>query len=128
MSLLKSEDSQKWINSFVAVVSIIVGFVTIRFVGQLGEWFDLEAKINHFVLVAQGLGFVIGLAVFVFVVKNKSALTHLQDVYGELLKVVWPDKDSVVKVTIGIIVGLIILSSIFVGVDYLIRTILELLY
>ncbi|GAB4009705.1 MAG: hypothetical protein Fur0010_00920 [Bdellovibrio sp.] len=128
MSLLKSEDGQKWINSFVAIISIIVGFIAIRLAGQLGEWFDLEAKINNFVLVAQGFGVVIGLAVFVLLVKNKQAVTHMQEVYSELLKVVWPDKDTVVKVTFGIIVALIILSSIFVGVDFLIRKSLELLY
>lgn len=128
MSLLKSEDGQKWINSFVAIISIIVGFISIRLAGQLGEWFDLEAKINNFVLVAQGFGVVMGLAIFVLLVKNKQAVAHMQEVYSELLKVVWPDKDTVVKVTFGIVVALIILSSIFVGVDFLIRKSLELLY
>lgn len=128
MSLLKSEDGQKWINSFVAIISIITGFIAIRLAGQLGEWFDLEAKINNFVLVAQGFGVLIGLAIFILLVKNKQAVTHMQEVYSELLKVVWPDKDTVVKVTFGIVVALIILSSIFVGVDFLIRKSLELLY
>lgn len=128
MSLLKSEDGQKWINSFVAILSIIIGFISIRFAGQLGEWFDLEARIDNFVLVAQGFGVFVGLATFIILVKHKQAASHMQEVYSELLKVVWPDKDTVTKVTFGIVVALIILSSIFVGVDFLIRKFLEFLY
>ena len=48
--------------------------------------------------------------------------------HDELVKVVWPDKDTVIKVTIGIVISTAILSSIFVGVDYSFRMILDLIY
>jgi len=128
MSIVKSEDSRKWINSFVAILSILAGFVTIRFMEQMGEWFDLEAKVNHFLYLSQGIGITIGLVTFIGVIKNKAASTHMQEVFDELVKVVWPDRDSVVKVTIGIIIGVSIISSILVGVDFSFRKLLSLIY
>ena len=128
MSLIKSADSKKWINSFVAIVSILTGYIVVRFVGQLGEWFDLEARVNHFLMISQGVGIFCGLSTFMFIIKNTAAFGHLKEVYAELVKVVWPDKDSVVKSTIGIVVGLSILSGIFVAVDYFFRFLLSLIY
>lgn len=128
MSLIKAEDSQKWINFFVVIISALTGFLFIRFLGQMGEWFDLEAKIPYFTGVSQAGGIVLGLIVFIVIQKNKSSRTHLNEVYSELVKVIWPDSESVVKSTIGILIGLTILSCIFVSVDYLCREGLNLLY
>ncbi|SRR5690606_19780281 len=128
MSIVKKEDGKKWINAFVAIISIISGFLTIRFVGQLSEWFDLEAKVNNFVLISQAVGVVVGLAMFIGIFKSKNASSHLSEVYDELVKVVWPDRDTVFKVTVGIVISLAIVSAIFVGVDYLFRALLDLFY
>lgn len=128
MSIVKKEDGKKWINAFVAVISIISGFLTIRFIGQLSEWFDLEAKINNFVLISQAIGVVVGLSMFIGIFKSKNASSHLIEVYDELVKVVWPDRDTIFKVTIGIVISLAIVSAIFVGVDYMFRALLNLFY
>lgn len=128
MSIVRKEDGKKWINSFVAVVSIITGFLAIRFIQQLSEWFDLEAKVDNFVLISQGVGVVVGLALFIGIFKSKSASSHLGEVYDELVKVVWPDRDTIFKVTVGIVISLAIVSAIFVGVDYLFRAMLDLFY
>lgn len=128
MSIIKAEDSKKWINFFVALVSILCGYVVIKFLGQMGEWFDLEAKVPYFIGVSQGIGIVIGLSVFLGVKSNKSASEHLNEVYSELVKVIWPDSESVVKSTIGILVGLSILSLIFIAVDNGFRWLLNTIY
>jgi preprotein translocase subunit SecE len=128
MSLLKAEDSKKWINSFVAILSILVAFISIRFLGQMSEWFDLEAKINNLQYISQGVGIAAGLLTFILTVKNKSASTLLNEVYGELLKAVWPDKDTILKLTVGLVISLSIVSGIFVGFDFLFRKLLELIY
>ena len=111
-----------------AIFSITVGFVSIRFFDQLGDWFDLEAKIGYFLALKQGAGIAIGLLLFIFIQKNQEAVTHLKEVYDELVKVIWPDKDSVVKVTIGIIIAVSIVSGVFVLVDYIVQQLLNLLY
>ena len=126
MSIIKSEDSKKWINALLAVLSAITGFVCIRFFEQMGEWFDLEAKVSNFPIVVQVVGIVVGIIVFISVAKNKSASAHLNEVYGELAKVVWPNKDDVLKITIGLIFALSIVSGLFVLVDFSFRKLLEL--
>lgn len=128
MSIIKAEDNKKWINTFIALIAILVGFLVIRFLGQMGEWFDLEAKIPYFVGVSQGAGALLGLVVFLAIRGNNSAKEHLNEVYSELVKVIWPDSESVVKSTIGILIGLSILSVIFVGVDYVFRWLLNQIY
>ncbi|PIP90615.1 MAG: preprotein translocase subunit SecE [Bdellovibrionales bacterium CG12_big_fil_rev_8_21_14_0_65_38_15] len=128
MSIVKKEDSKKWINSFVAIISIIAGFLAIRFTLQMSEWFDLEAKVNNFIIISQGIGVVVGLSVFIGIFKSKNTSALLSEVYDELVKVVWPDKDTIFKVTVGIVISLSIVSAIFVGVDYMFRALLDLFY
>ena len=128
MSIVKSEDGQKWINAFKAIISILVAIVTIRFAETMGEWFELESKITYFLAVSQGLGVFAGLVTFLTITKNKLASTHLDEVYAELVKVVWPDKDSVIKVTIGIVIATVFVSGFFVLIDFTFRKILNLLY
>jgi len=128
MTLVRVEDGKKWINTFVAILSILAGFVAIRFMAQLGEWFDLEAKVTSYLAVSQAVGILIGLGTFIGVLKNKNASTHMQEVYSELVKVVWPDKDSIMKMTVGLVIAVSVISGIFVLVDFTFRKILELLY
>ena len=127
MSLIKSEDSKKWINSFVAIVSAISGIIDIRFSEQMGEWFDLEAKIPNFPITVQVVGILIGLVVFISITKNRNASSYMDEVYAELVKVVWPNKDEVIKITIGLLIALSIVSGIFVFIDFGFRKILELI-
>lgn len=128
MSIIKSEDEKKWLNAFVAIMSALAAFICIRFFYQLGEWFDLESKIKYFFAISQGVGIVIGVTTFATILKHKKAYKYLKEVYGELVKVIWPDRDSVVKLTIGLMIALAIISGILVLVDYIFRTLLSLIY
>ena len=128
MSFIKSEDSKKWINALVAIFSGIVGFVVYRFALQLSVWFDLEAKISGFTNIAQALGAVVGIAAFFIVINNKKSSGYLEEVYHELLKVVWPTKDQTVKITVGLLISLVIVSAIFVTIDLIFKKILEFVY
>jgi preprotein translocase subunit SecE len=128
MSIIKAEDNKKWINFFVALISMLCGYLVIKFLGQMGEWFDLEARVSYFIGVSQGIGILLGLSVFLIVKKNETARDHLDEVYSELVKVIWPDSESVVKSTIGILIGLSILSLIFIAVDNGFRWVLNTIY
>lgn len=128
MSIIKSEDSRKWISLLVAIVSAIVGYSVFKFAGQLANWFDLEAKFSSFNLVAQGLGFMAGVGVFAYLMVNKKTSSYLDEVYSELLKVVWPDKDKTTKATVGIAIALVIVAGIFTVVDIVFKKLLHLIY
>lgn len=128
MSIIKSEDQKKWVNAFIALVSALLAFVMIKFFYQMGEWFDLEAKIPYFQGVVQGLAVVLAVVIYFTIFMNKKVSVYLDEVYGELVKVVWPEQDSVVKMTIGIVIALSIVSGILVLIDYMFRYILNLIY
>ena len=128
MAKVKVSTGKKWINSFVAVISILVGMIAISFIEQLSDWFDLEAKVQYFEMVRQFLGVLIGLITYVSVMKNAKAVGHLTEVYDELVKVVWPEKDLVLKLTVGIVISVSIISSMFVLTDFLFQKILEQIY
>lgn len=128
MLTVRSEDARKWINFFVALVSVILCYTVIVFLGQVGEWFDLEAKVRYYEGISQGVGILSGLVSFVVLTKKKASATFLKEVYDELVKVVWPERETVVRVTFVVIVGVAVLSSIFVGADYVFRQLLELVY
>jgi preprotein translocase subunit SecE len=128
MSIIKSEDSGKWINALVAIAAVLAGFVVTKFVDQMGAWFDLETKISSFSVVSQGLGVFAGALVFIFILKNSKTSGYLEDVYNELLKVVWPSKDATTKMTIGIAIALVVVAGIFVFVDFAFKKILSFVY
>jgi preprotein translocase subunit SecE len=128
MSIIKSEDSSKWINALVAIAAVLSGFVVTKFADQMSAWFDLETKISNFSVLSQGLGVATGILVFVFVLKNDKTSSYLSEVYNELLKAVWPSKDATLKMTIGIAIALVVCSGIFVFVDFVFKKILSFVY
>lgn len=128
MSIIKSEDSRKWITALTVIASVLAGYVVYKFMGQLGDWFDLETRIASFSVVAQGVGFATGVGTFIYILKNHDTSSYLQEVYNELLKVVWPSKDATIKMTIGIAIALVIVAAIFTTVDFIFKHILEFVY
>ena len=125
---IELKDSKRWINSFLAILSVLFGMICISFFEQLGEWFDLEAKVQYFQAVIQVSGVLLGLVFFLYCSINKSSVSLLNEVYAELVKVVWPERDVVIKLTIGVVVGVTIISSIFVLTDFVFQKLLDLLY
>ena len=128
MSIIKSEDSRKWITALTVIASVLAGFVVYKFANQLGAWFDLEAKVAQYGLISQALGFFAGAGTFVYILKNSDTSSYLQEVYNELVKVVWPSKDATTKMTIGIAIALVIVAGIFTVVDLIFKKILEFVY
>lgn len=122
------QENNKWINSFIAILGVIVTYVGIKFFNQLGESFDLEAKIPRYEFAVQGIGILLGLLTFLIIFKSQKAMGHMREVYGELSKVVWADRDVVIRITIGLMIALSIISGIFVLVDFSFRKVLELIY
>jgi len=128
MAALKKADSKKWINALVAIAAILLGYICISFFEQLNDWFALESKVASFEMIAQGLGITIGLVTFILITRNVKAKTYLDEVYGELVKVIWPENDSTIKLTVGIIIAVAISAVVLGIIDYLVRKLFGLLY
>ena len=123
-----STEQRKWMNTAIALLSMIVGYVFMTFFGQLGEWFELESKISHYTFVVQGVAVVVGVETFVFISKYRQTADYIQEVFGELSKVVWPDKNSNVRHTIGIIIGVGIVGFLLGLFDFGVSRLLNLIY
>lgn len=110
MSVTSQDSGKKWIQSSVAVVCIILAYILIKFFTQLGEWLQLESVVTNYMAISQFVSVLIALGVFAYVMKNNKTKTFLEEVYGEAIKVVWPDKNETVKHTIGIMIGVTIVG------------------
>lgn len=100
----KSEGS-KWIQTSVAIACMLLGYVLISFFETLSGWFELESKIPSYTAISQVLSVLVAIGVFVYIMKNPKTSTFLEEVYAEVVKVVWPDKNETVRHTIGIMIG-----------------------
>ncbi len=125
MSILKSDDRKKWISTFVMLCSALIGYTLIRFMFQLGEWFDLESQVKYYLGISQVSGLIAGIIAFAAIMKNKVAYAYLDEVFEELVKVVWPEKDTVVKLTVGIVIAIAIVSAILLLIDWMARGLLS---
>ncbi len=102
----------------------------LRFFNQLGEWFELEAKIPQFVPIAQGLSAVIGIVTFIVVVKHPFTSSYLKECYEEMVKVVFPDKNETMSMSIKVMILVTIIGFVLgvfdLGASYLISTLTSL--
>lgn len=128
MSISSQNEGKKWINAGVAVVAILLAYVIWSFFLQLGEWFELESKIKYFTAIAQIISGGIGLATFAALVLNQKSSAFLTEVYGELLKVVWPDRNQTSRHTVGIMVAVAFIGFVFSLFDFGANKLLSLLH
>lgn len=128
MSVSSHNEGKKWINAGVAVVAILLSYIIWTFISQLGEWFELESKVRYFQAFSQVFSGAIGLTAFIVAVSNTKSKDFLIEVYDELTKVVWPDKNQTVRHTIGIVIAVTIVGFIFSIFDFSASKLLSLLH
>ncbi len=128
MSLIKIEDKQKWINAFMIIAAVFAGYIANSFVYQLSDWFDLDARVQGFKVLPYAVALLAGVGTFLILRFRKEVGQHLDEVYTELVKVIWPDRDSTFKVTIGIMIAVAIVSALLVLVDFVVNQVLNLIY
>lgn len=104
MSTSVNRDEKKWIQTSVAILCMIVGYILILFFDQLGEWFELESKIPFYVLGSRILAVLAGIGVFSTIMIHPESSSYLKEVYQEAIKVVYPDKNETVRHTFQIII------------------------
>ncbi|MBD66801.1 MAG: preprotein translocase subunit SecE [Halobacteriovoraceae bacterium] len=127
MSTTTKDDGKKWIQASIAVVCILLCYVLIRFFLQMGEWFELESKINNFNAITQVISVLIAGGVFFYIMKNPKTSDFLAEVYQEAVKVVWPDKNETVKHTIGIMIGVTIVGFLLGIFDWVAKWLLAMI-
>jgi len=118
MSVASNEDGKKWIQTTVAITCILLVYVLISFFEKLAEWFALETMIPYFFGITQFVSVVIGLTTYIAVFKNPKSNDFLTNVYQEVMKVVWPDKQQTWRHTIVIMIAVVIMGFVFGFFDF----------
>ena len=118
MAVASNNEGKKWIQTSVALLCILLGYVLVNFFEKLGEWFILESVIPYYYVITQVVSVISALAVYVVIMVNPKSSEFLSLVYQELMKVVWPDKNQTWKHTIVIMIGVTIMGFIFGFFDF----------
>lgn len=118
MSVASNDEGKKWIQAAVAVVCALLVYVLISFFEKLADWFTLETMVPYYFGVTQFLSVIIGVAVFITLFKNPKSSDYLSNVYQEVLKVVWPDRQQTWKHTVVIMIAVTIMGFIFGFFDF----------
>lgn len=125
MAVASNNEGKKWIQTVVAVVCILLTYVLISFFEKLTEWFALESKIPFYFGITQGLSVIIGLTTYVLIFRNPKSSEFLNDVYQEVMKVVWPDRQQTWRHTFVIMIAVTIMGFVFgffdFGANYLLQ-------
>lgn len=118
MSVASNDDGKKWIQSTVAITCILLVYVLISFFEKLAEWFALETMIPYFSGITQFVSVIVGLATYIAIFKNSKSNEFLTNVYQEVMKVVWPDKQQTWRHTFVIMIAVTIMGFVFYFFDF----------
>lgn len=118
MAVASNDEGKKWIQASVALTCILLGYILINFFEKMAEWFALETMIPYFYAITQALSVAIGLGVYIVVMRNPKSAEFLTNVYQEIMKVVWPDKNQTWRHTFVIMVVVTIMGFIFGFFDF----------
>ncbi len=118
MSMTSTNEGKKWIQATLALSCIFLGYIVVSFFEKMAEWFVLESKIPYFYAITQALGVVVGLSTYIIILRNPKSSSFLDDVFQELIKVVWPDRNQTWKYTVLIMIGVTIMGFVFGFFDF----------
>ena len=118
MSVATNDEGKKWIQTTVAITCILEVYVFINFFEKLSEWFALETMVPYYFGLTQVVSVLVGFATYVIVFKNPKSSEFLTNVYQEVLKVVWPDKQQTWRHTFVIMIAVTIMGFVFGFFDF----------
>ena len=118
MAVASHDEGKKWIQTSIAVVCIILGYVLISFFEKLAEWFVLETIVPYYFGLTQVISVLVSIATYFYILKNPLSADFLTNVYQEVLKVVWPDRQQTWRHTFVILVAVTIFGFIFGFFDF----------
>jgi preprotein translocase subunit SecE len=118
MSVASHEEGKKWIQTTVALTCILVSYVFISFFEKLAEWFALETMIPYFFGISQVVSVLIGLFAYISIFKNPKSNEFVTNVYQEVMKVVWPDRQQTWRHTFVIMIAVTIMGFVFGFFDF----------
>ncbi len=118
MSAASQDEGKKWIQSVLAVICIMLGYIVNNLFEHLSTWFNLESKVPYYMVSTQVLSVVAGLVAYFVLLTNPRSSVFCSDVFQELTKVVWPDKNQTMKYAVVIMIAVTIIGFVFGFFDF----------
>jgi preprotein translocase subunit SecE len=118
MAVASNEEGRKWIQASVAGVCILLGYVLISFFDKMSDWFPVESVIPYYFGIARGVAVSIGLVAYIYVMRTPKTSEFLANVYQEMVKVVWPDRQQTWRHTVVIMIAVTIMGFVFGLFDF----------
>jgi preprotein translocase SecE subunit len=123
---------EKYVNALFLLAGAIVWLVSKHYVTVWIGYFQLGRKMGPGVLgvIEHGLPILLGVTMFLFLLKNIKTRTFTEDSVSELTKVSWPSEKEVRFGTIIVLITVVIAGIAFGIMDIaftsLVRTLIEL--
>lgn len=118
MAVASNEEGKKWIQASLAVVCILLGYVLISFFEKMAEWFALETMVPYYYAISQVVSVVIAAGTYFYIMRTPKTSDFLNNVYHEVMKVVWPDSQQTWRHTFVIMIAVTIMGFIFGFFDF----------
>jgi preprotein translocase subunit SecE len=118
MAVASNDEGKKVIQTTLALVCGLAGFVLISFFEKMSEWFALETKVPYYFGMTQVISVLVAVVAFFYVLKNEKTSAFLTNVYQEVMKVVWPDPQQTWRHTFVIMIAVCIFGFIFGFFDF----------
>ena len=111
------EDRKRWVNASFLAVSALVYYICSNFFGFLVAKFDLETRFADADLAASGLAGLIGVSIFVYLLRNVKSQVFMDEVVLELSRVTWPTRQETTKATIVVVIMVLIAGFVVGALD-----------
>lgn len=118
MAVASNEEGKKWIQASLAVVCILLGYVLISFFEKMAEWFSLETMVPYYYALSQVVSVLVAAATFIYIIRTPKTSEYLNDVYHEVMKVVWPNSQQTWRHTFVIMIAVTIMGFVFGFFDF----------
>lgn len=113
------ESNQKWVNlSFLAGAGLI-GFVVFLLASRAAAALDFDGRFGHLESSIKIGAVVVGALCFLLLYRSKSATLYMDEVFIELNKVTWPQREETTKGTIAVLIAVTVMGFMFGLVDWL---------
>lgn len=112
------ENNQKWVNLSFLAASALTAFVIFLLASRASAALDFDGRVQNLATILRLGAIVVGAVCFFVLYKNKTANLFMDEVFIELGKVTWPQREETFKATIAVLIAVTIMGFMFGVVDW----------
>jgi preprotein translocase SecE subunit len=115
---METSPHQKWVNLSYFGIAALASFILLRMSQTFIAMYNIELRVREPLLIARGVSLVVGIIVFVILLKHEKANQFMNEVMVELSRVTWPTQKETTGAT-GVVIVMVLISGMLLGLlDY----------